>query len=155
MISRAVAAAALVMTLTLSAFASSLPEELGVWRLRSEHVTDLTASEALGSWKSASYVRLAPVARIEVQLTEGPGPGELYVPEGMVFSDDGPIGFLSTYETLNVAGRHAVLERSGVTGQALAVALGTRTVTFESRGISREELLGFAESMVKALEYRQ
>jgi hypothetical protein len=83
---------------------------------------------------------------------EGPGSGQLFVPEGRIFSDDGPIGFLSTYETLTVAGRRAVLERSDVTGQALAVAMGTRrTVTFETRGISREELLNFAERMIEAL----
>ena len=154
------AAAALIFVTTLSSpvlafFTASLPEELGNWRLSSEYVTDLTGPENLGNvgkWTSASYVRSEPPAGIEVQLTEGPGTGELFVPEGMIFSDDGPIGFSSTYETLNVAGRRAVLERSDVTGQALAVALETSTVTFEARGISREELLAFAESMIEALQ---
>ena len=140
-----------IMALSSPVLASCLPGELGNWSLASEHVTDLTTSENLGRWTSASYVRSESPARIDVQLTEGPGPGVLLVPEGMISSDDGPIGFLSTYETLSVAGIRAVLERGDVTGQALAVALGARTVTFEARGISREELLSFAENMIKAL----
>ena len=148
-----------IMTLSspiLASFVASFPEELGNWRLSSEYVTELTGPENLGNvgkWTSASYVRSEPRAGIEVQLTEGPGPGEFFVPEGMIFSDDGPIGFSSTYETLSVAGRRSVLERSDVAGQALAVALETRTITFETRGISREELLTFAESMIEALQY--
>ena len=152
---RASIALTLIMALTLPAFASSLPEELGNWRLVSEHVTELTASGPLGRWTSVSYARSEPIAVIEVQLTEGPGPGALFVPEGVVSSDDGPIGFLSTYETLSVAGRRAVLERGEVTGQALAVALEARTVTFETRGISREELLSFAENIIEALQSTQ
>ena len=151
------AAAALMFVLALSSplLASSvdtLPGELGDWRLSSEYVTELTTSQNLGKWINASYVRSEPPAQIEVQLTEGSGTGRLFVPEGAVSSDDGPIGFSSTYETLYVAGRRAILERNDVTGQALAVALGTRTVTFESLGVSREELLGFAESMIEALQ---
>ena len=144
---------AFVMALALAAHASSLLEELGDWRLSSEHVVDLdvTAIGNMGKWTSASYVRPAPPAVIEVQLTEGSGTGKLFVPEGTILSDDGPIGFLSTYETLSVAGRRAVLERSDVMGQALAVALKTCTATFEARGISRQELLSFAESMIEAL----
>ena len=151
---RAVAALVLILTLSSPILASEafLPEELGNWRLSSKHVTELTTSQNLGRWTSASYVRSEPPAQIEVQLTEGSGTGRLFVPEGVVSSDDGPIGFSSTYETLSVAGRRAILERSDVTGQALAVALGTRTVTIESSGISREELLGFAESMIEALQ---
>ena len=137
-----VIAAAFVMAPTPPAYASFLPSELGNWSLASEHVTELTASEELGKWTSAFYARSEPIARIEVQLTEGAGPGELFVPEDIVASD---------YETLNISGRRAVLERGDVTGQALAVALETRTVTFESRGISRKELLDFAESMIEAL----
>ena len=145
---------ALAIILTTPVFAASLPTELGNWRLSSEHVTDLTTSQEHGKWTSASYVKPEPLARIEVQLTEGPGFGNLFVPEGMIFSDDGPIGFLSTYETLTIAGRRAVLERDDVMGQSLAAALGgRRTVTFEARGISREELLSFAESMIKELQH--
>jgi len=149
---RVAAALIFIMAPALPVCASALPGELRNWRLASEHVTDLVLTDRnLGKWINASYVRPAPPARIEVQLTKGSGPGELFVPEGMVSSDDGPIGFLSTYETLNIAGRRAILERNDVTGQVLAVALGTRTITFEARGISREELLDFAESMIEAL----
>ena len=144
--------ATLFMALVPPTFAFFLPAELGNWRLLSDHVTDLTASEELGKWTSASYVRFEPTARIEVQLTEGSGPGELFVPEDIISSDDDPIGFLSTFETLSVAGKRAILERDSVTGQALAVAMGTRTVTFEASGISREVLLGFAENMIEALQ---
>lgn len=145
-------AAAFVLTAASSVFAFFMPAEVGTWRLVAEHVTDLTASEPLGKWTSASYVRPAPPARLEVQATEGAGPGALFVPEGKISGHDGPIGFSSTYETLTIAGRRAILERNGVMGQALAVALGTRTVTFESRGLSKEELLAFAEGMIEALQ---
>jgi len=156
-----IAVIVLVITLIPPASASFLPAELGNWRLIAEHITDLATSgqevshsENMGKWTSASYVRSEPPAGIEVQLTEGAGPGGLYVPEGVISSDDGPIGFLSKYETLSVAGRRAILERSDVTGQALAVILaGRRTVTFEARGISREDLLGFAESMIEVLQH--
>ena len=149
---RATAGLAFVMALGLQARASFLPAELRAWHLSSEHITELAASEDLGKWASASYIRSSPAGGIEVQLTEGPGPGELFVPGGMISSDDGPIGFLSTYETLDVAGRHAILERNYVTGQALAVALGTdRTITFETNSISREELLSFAVILIEAL----
>lgn len=150
-----VAALIFVMALNSPIYASYtafLPAELGNWRLMSEHVTELTASDHHGKWVSASYARAAPPARIEVQLTEGPGPGELFVPEGIFSTDDGPIGFSSTYETLRVAGKRAILERCSITGQALVVALGTRSITIEARGISREELLAFAESMIEALQ---
>ena len=156
---RGVAVVLLAAVLTPWAHASSLPAELGNWHLSSQHVTELTTSgpdasdsREHGRWTSASYVRSAFLPRIDVQLMEGPGTGQLYVPEGRIFSDGGPIGFLSTYETLTIAGRRAILERSDVTGQTLAVAMGTRrTITFETRGISREELLEFAENMVEAL----
>ncbi|MCL2009175.1 MAG: hypothetical protein FWG71_01345, partial [Synergistaceae bacterium] len=127
------AAAALLIfiaTLTQPAFASFPPEKLGNWRLSSEHVTELTTSESrdMGKWTSASYVRSEPSGFIEVQFMEGSGPTKLFVPEGIISSDDGPIGFLSTYETLSVAGRRAVLERDSLTGQSLAAALDTQTV---------------------------
>jgi hypothetical protein len=84
---------------------------------------------------------------------EGSGPGTLFVPEGKVAGGDGPLGFSSTYETLNAAGYRAILERGDVTGQALAVALGeNRTLTVETKSLSREELLGFAENLIAALE---
>jgi len=146
------------MTPALPACPSVLPIELEDWRLESEYVTELTTlvdgsrGEDHGRWISASYVRPAPPAGIEVQLTEGRGTGRFFVPEGVISSDDSPIGFSSTYETLDIAGKRAVLERSDVTGSALAVALDMyRTVTFETRGVSREELLGFAAFMIEAL----
>jgi len=138
----------------LPVYASVLPAELGEWRLVSEHVTHLATAEDQGMWVNGSYARLAPIAYIEVQLTEGPGFGPLFVPDGRVSANDGPIGFFSsTYETLSIAGRRAVLENRDIIGKALAVALEARTtVTFESRGVSREALLSFAESMIEALQ---
>ena len=148
----------LFITPALPACPSVLPVELEDWRLESEHVTELTTlvdgsrGEDHGRWVSASYVRPAPPAGIEVQLTEGQGTGRFFMPEGIVYSDDSPIGFSSTYETLDIAGKRAVLERSDIMGSALAVALDMyRTVTFETRGVSREELLGFAAFMIEAL----
>jgi len=145
---------ALIMASALPVCASVLPTELENWRLTSEHVANLATAENQGTWVSASYTRSEPIANIEVQLMEGPGFGGLFVPEGMIYSNDGTIGFYSSaYETLNVAGRRAVWERSSITGHALAVSLEARTtVTFESRGVSREDLLSFAENMIEALQ---
>jgi hypothetical protein len=84
---------------------------------------------------------------------EGPGPGSLFVPEGNVKTDDSPLGFASTYETLDIAGRRAVLENGNVTGHALSVALGeNRTLTLETKSLSVDELLRFAEKLTAALE---
>ena len=84
---------------------------------------------------------------------EGAGPGSLFVPEGDGVADDGPLGPSSTYETLNIAGHRAILERGEVTGQALAVALGkNRTLTLETKSLSTKELLGFARKFLVALE---
>ena len=147
-----------LITPALPACPSVLPVELEDWRLVSEHVTELATfadgsrGEDHGRWISASYVRPAPPAGIEVHLTEGRGTGRFFVPEGMVSSDDGPIGFSTTYETLDIDGKRAVLERNNVMGSALAVALDVYlTVTFETRGVSREELIGFAAFMIEAM----
>jgi len=154
MLRAAVLIFAMLIMAPLPVSASVLPAELGGWRLVSEHVANLATAEEQGMWVSASYARSEPIANIEVQLTEGPGFGPLFVPGDAIFSNNGTIGFYSsTYETLNVAGRRAVLERGSVTGQALAVALeGRTTVTFESRGVSREDLIAFAKSMIEALQ---
>jgi hypothetical protein len=132
--------------------AAPLPDVLGEWRGSRTQVTDLTASENLGRWSCRVYTRTSPVAGVEVNLMEGPGPGVLYVPEGEVAGGEGPLGFSSTYETLIVAGKRAILERGGVTGQALAVALAGRTLTLETKSLSKEELLDFAEKLIGTLE---
>jgi len=151
---RTVALILAMLIMALPVCASVLPAELGNWRLASKNVANLATAENQGMWISASYARSEPIANIEVQLTEGPGFGPLFVPRDVISSNSGTIGFYSsTYETLNVAGRRAVLERCSVTGQALAVALeGRTTVTFESRGVSREDLISFAESMIETLQ---
>jgi hypothetical protein len=154
--------AALVSLLALLTFVSgaasetALPDALDEWLGTPARVTEFTISkgaENLGQWQNRVYTRRAPVAGVEVNLTEGQGPGTLFVPEGGVVTSDAPIGFASTYETLNLAGRRAVLERGEVTGQALAVALGeNRTLTLETKSLSRDELLGFARKLILTLE---
>jgi hypothetical protein len=130
--------------------AQELPDALGEWRASPEHITEL---KALGRWLNRVYTRKAPIAGVEVNLTEGPGPGTLFVPEGEVAANDAPIGFSSTYETLNVAGHRGILECGEITGQALAISLGKdRTLTLETKSLSREELLDFAEKLTVALE---
>ena len=126
-----------------------MPDVLGEWRASSEHITEL---KALGRWLNRIYTRKAPIASVEVNLMEGSGPGTLFVPEGEVAANDAPIGFSSTYETLNVAGHRGILERGEVTGQALAISLSKdRTLTLETKSLSREEFLDFAEKLTAAL----
>ncbi|MDR1377074.1 MAG: hypothetical protein LBJ22_06155 [Synergistaceae bacterium] len=138
-----------------NAHAASMPDVLGEWRALPERVTELKTSETetQGRWSNRVYTRGAPSASVEVNLMEGPGPGTLFVPEGKVAGDDAPLGFSSTYETLDVAGHRAILERGEVTGQALAIALGkNRTLTLESKSLSRQELIGFAEKLAVELD---
>jgi hypothetical protein len=130
-----------------------LPDALNEWRGSPTQTTNLTASEELGRWTSRTYNRTSPIARVEANLMEGSGPGSLYVPEGEVVGDEGLLGFSSTYETLTVAGKPAILERGDTTGQALAVTLGKeRTLTLETKSLSEKELLDFAAELIAALE---
>jgi hypothetical protein len=148
------AACCLIAVLVCATFASGahalpMPDELGEWRVSSEHVTELNTH---GQWANRIYTRKAPMASVEVNLMEGPGPGTLFVPEGEVAANAGPLGFSSTYETLNLAGHPAILECGEITGQALAVSLGKdRTLTLETKSLSREEFLDFAEKLTAAL----
>jgi hypothetical protein len=131
-------------------YALPMPDALGEWRASPEHVTEL---KDLGQWLSRIYTRETPIASVEVHLMEGSGPGTLFVPQGEVAGNDAPIGFSSTYETLNVAGHRAILERGEITGQALAISLGKdRTLTLETKSLSRKEFLDFAEKLAAILE---
>ncbi|MDR1979415.1 MAG: hypothetical protein LBQ42_11840 [Synergistaceae bacterium] len=142
-----------ILAFAPTADAASMPDALDEWRASPERITELKGSEPLGQWANRTYSRTAPIASVEVNLMEGPGPGPLFVPEGKVAADDGPLGFSSTYETLNVGRHRGILERGEVTGQALAIALGkNRTLTLETGSLSTEELLGFAEKLIKAID---
>jgi hypothetical protein len=133
--------------------AAPLPDALAEWRGSQTQTTRLTASEELGLWTSRVYTRVAPIAGVEANLMEGSGPGSLYVPEGEVVGNEGPLCFSSTYETLIVAGKRAILERGDTTGQALAVSLDKeRTLTLETKSLSKEELLDFAAQLIAVLE---
>lgn len=147
----------LMLALFVSAFpaeAAPLPDVLDEWHATPIATTKFdTASEDLGRWQNRVYTRSAPIANIEVNLMEGPGPGSLRVPSENISRNDAPLGFVSTYETLNIAEKRAILERGEVTGQALAVALDTkRTLTIESKSVSREELIDFAERLIHVLQ---
>ena len=86
---------------------------------------------------------------------EGPGPGTLLVPQGAVSADDLPLGFGARYQTLDIAGRRAVLERQDILGTALAIELGkNKTLTLESAGASQEELTEFATQVILLFEGR-
>jgi len=145
---------AAVLSFVPSAEAAPLPDVLDEWYATPVAVTRFeTASRDLGQWQSRTYIRSAPGASIEVDLMEGSGPGSLRFPEGDVSRDDAPLGFSSTYRTLSLAGRRAILERGDVTGQALAVAFDkNRTLTIETKSVSEEELLDFAARLTVALE---
>ena len=151
--------APIVITLLLilvpsSVQAAPLPDVLDEWHATPMETTRFrTTSEDLGLWQNRIYTRTAPIASIEVDLMEGTGPGTLRVPENKVEKNDAPLGFVSTYRTLNISGKRAILERGEVTGQALAVAFDkNRTLTIETKSVSEEELLNFAERLIHALE---
>ena len=137
-----------------SAYAAPLPDVLDEWHADPIATREFrTASEDLGQWQNRIYRRAAPIAGVEVGLMEGSGPGTLRVPDKPTPQNDAPLGFVSTYRTLNIAGKRAILERGEVTGQALAVALDkNRTLTLETKSLSEEEFLNFAERLVYALE---
>ena len=132
-----------------SAASSPLPDTVGLWRAESgDTIPFRTASEDLGVWHNRIYMRSTPPGRIEAILMEGPGPGTLLVPQGAVSADDLPLGFGARYQTIDVAGRRAVLERQDILGTALAIELGKdRTLTLESAGASQEELVEFAKGI--------
>ena len=148
---------AVILAFAFAAFAKSaaaaLPDALDEWRGTSAQVTEFTLTkdaENLGQWQRRIYIRDAPAASVEANLMEGPGTGTLFVPEGV---PDGEIGPSSAYETLNIAGKRAILERGEVTGHALAVALGEhRTLTLETKSLTREELLEFTQRLIATLE---
>ncbi|MDR3231806.1 MAG: hypothetical protein LBT65_10230 [Synergistaceae bacterium] len=136
------------------AAAAPLPDVMDEWDATPIAVTRFeTTSRDLGQWQNRTYTRSAPRASIEVDLMEGSGPGSLRVPEGDISRNDAPLGFSSTYRTLSLAGRRAILERGDVTGQALAVAFDkNRTLTIETKSVSEEELLDFAVRLMTALD---
>lgn len=130
-----------------------MPDRMGHWRGTPVLTTALrTTSEDFGLWQNRTYERSAPAASIEVNLTDGPGAGTLRVPEEEAARSDAPLGFASTYRTLDVAERRAILERGEVTGIALAVRCAeNRTLTLESKSVSEPELLDFANRLVHIL----
>ena len=142
------------LTLAFATEAAPLPDAMDEWSATPIQSTKLdVGSEDLGTWRNRVYTRTAPIASIEVNLTEGAGFGTLYVPDTEGRNNDAPIGFASTYETLNIADKRAILERGEVTGQALAIAFDkNKTLTLESKSVSTEELLDFAERLVRALQ---
>ncbi|MDR2522197.1 MAG: hypothetical protein LBC93_00620 [Synergistaceae bacterium] len=155
---RGLAAAFLAGLLAGSAHAADLPAKVGEWRGTPPRVTEFTLTqnnENVGTWKNRVYTRAAPLASVEANLMEGPGPGTFFVPENGVPQGpaNGPLGPPPAYEVLNIAGKHAILENEEATGQALAVALGKdRTLTLETKNLSREELLSFARELITILE---
>lgn len=139
-----------------SASVSPLPDLVGPWLAESgDAIPFRTTSEDLGVWHNRIYTRSAPPGRIEAILMEGPGPGTLLVPQGAVSADDLPLGFGARYQTLDVEGHRAVLERQDILGTALAIELGKdRTLTLESAGASQEELTEFATQVILLFEGR-
>ena len=138
------------------AAAGALPDIVGPWCGASVDVTSFkTASEDLGAWYNRVYTRSAPPGRVTAILMEGPGPGTLLVPQGAVSADDLPLGFGARYQTLDIEGHRAVLERQDILGTALAIELGKdRTLTLESAGASQEELTEFATQVILLFEGR-
>ena len=148
-------------TKTADAIPAVLPDALNEWRRTSVQTTEFTTTkdgENFGQWENCVYTRSAPIASVETNLMDGSGPGTLFVPEGAspgneISTNDAPIGFSSTYETMYIAGKRAILESGEITGLALAVALGKdRTLTLETKSLLREELFIFAQKMIAALE---
>ena len=108
-----------------SAAVGPLPDLVGPWLAESgDAIPFRTTSEDLGVWHNRIYTRSAPPGRIEAILMEGPGPGTLLVPQGAVSADDLPLGFGARYQTLDIEGHRAVLERQDILGTALVIEIG-------------------------------
>ena len=133
-----------------STAAGPLPDAVGSWYAESgDAIPFKTALEDLCAWYNRVHMRSAPPGRVTAILMEGPGPGTLLVPQGTVSADDLPLGFGARYQTLDIAGRRAVLEQQDILGTALAIELGKdKTLTLESAGASQEELVELAEGIL-------
>lgn len=132
----------------------ALPERAGDWRSAGEDLRTLTltaGSEDVGRWTRRFYRREAPPGTVEVNLTEGPGPGPLRVPEA---AETGPglLGEASDYRTLQVAGRDAVLEVHPLYPAALAVAVSPDAVLTLEGGAEPGELVKLAEDIIADME---
>lgn len=134
----------------ISERSSNLPDIEG-WQTIEENIVDFdTPSGNYGSWERKIIIEKASGNKIEIHLFTGQGPGPMYIPRGKIRTDDRPVGFGATYETIKIGGFRAIIESYPYIGLALAISLGPeRTLCMESRNIPREQIIAKAEMLLK------
>ncbi|HAA47121.1 MAG TPA: hypothetical protein DCE03_01300 [Synergistaceae bacterium] len=127
----------------------SLPDVPG-WTGSATQLTSLKSAEKEeGRMLERSYRKNGTLQTVTVVLLEGSGTSWLTFPEEAIDATDGPFGTGSTYRTLKVRGKEAVLENHPIQGKALAIKLDTSvTLTIE---MSSDEalLLEFAHEIIE------
>jgi hypothetical protein len=112
------------------------------WEITERILKEFNApSGKYGTWEIAVMTRIGTTETMTVHLFKGPGPGPFYIPSGDMKTDDRPIGFGATYETLVISGHRALLEVYPYIGKALAIKAGKEKVLcIESTSLSQDEL---------------
>ena len=87
---------------------------------------------------------------MQIILTEGKGPGSLYVPEKVKDKDsEGLFPAGSGYEVINISEKRAILETSENMPLSLAVRYDDNiTITIETSALNKSEIVKFAESLL-------
>ena len=142
--------------LLLPSFASALelPDKVAGWKSAGEQVVPLVTQPDninLGRCVYKSYVRESRRCEVQVILTEGKGPGTLYVPD-KVKDSGGLFPSSSGYKVIDAAGRRAILETNENLPLSLAVRVDDNvTLTIESNALDESEIVIFAEALLSAL----
>jgi len=123
-------------------FSLSSISDIEGWKITERVLKEFNApSGNYGSWEMAVMTRTGTTETMTVHLFKGPGPGPLYIPSGDIKTDDRPLGFGATYETLVISGHRALLEVYPYIGKALAIDAGKeRVLCIESTSLSQDEL---------------
>ena len=148
---------AVLALLLFPSFASALelPGKVAGWRSAGEQVVPLVTQPDnidLGRCVYKSYVRESPRGELQVILTEGKGPGTLYVPDEVKGSGGLLFPSSSGYKVIDAAGRRAILETNENLPLSLAVRVDDNiTLTIESNALDEAEIVIFAEELLAAL----
>ncbi|MBQ7733658.1 MAG: hypothetical protein IJT58_06530 [Synergistaceae bacterium] len=144
---------AVLALLLLPSFAGAfeLPAKVAGWESSGEQVVPLITRPdniELGRCVYKSYVREAPFCEVQVILTEGKGPGTLYVPDE-IKNSGGLFPSSSGYKVMSVGGRRAILETNENLPMSLAVRVDDNvTLTIESNALDESEIVIFAEKLL-------
>ena len=135
--------------------AFELPQKINNWVAVNENVLNLNAStenQNLGRVIYKNYIRRRPRGELQIILTEGDGPGALYVPENNIKNSDSDSLFASgsDYEVLNILGYRAILELNENLPPSLAVRVNQdTTLTIESYSLNKNEIINLAKEILR------